>query len=354
MRKRPQPSKDNNRNSKPQKGDENLDNEEPKMDQVHLDNGPKAPEKIVVGHPLRHRPWFPYLHRPLHPFQIQPHFVPHYMPYADGLQPQTYWQFQGYFPHFMSRKIPWEINPYDMRNVHYYPEYQFGDVQFTPSRSPLRSRPPFKDYNDFSSEVKLLDQPEELQEDVTHNKQNDGSHSQLLEETRKMVDNPESLVENSKQEVEEDVTHSKHKVSSQTDDSQFHDEDRKMVDNQGDEFRHKGVVDSTQGEETNQDAVKEDASKYYPEYASEFNTDRFWSSVDKRQGSIKNPLDENAIFKDLNQQGKGFDLDDISISYLKKTDQSKKMRKISKGNKVRPGLGDIKIKNEPLISATKQ
>ena len=342
MKKRPKPSKDSQRHPKLEKNknDEEPVNEGPKIDlELKVNDEPKAAEveEVVVGRPLHNRPWFPYMHRPLYPFHRRPHYFPHYMPHTIRFQRPTYWHFQGYFPQFMRRKRPWAMNPYDVRNVHFYPEYQFDDVQFSQSHHPFRSRPPFRDYNDLTSRVELLDQQEKLHEDLTH---------------------------------------IKNKINSHKDYNGLHQEDRKMVDDSEDsrgsfkleKLKQKGAVESERetniGTSTNQGALKfnptlkEDEATNYPEYTSEFNTDHFWSSAEKRRGMLDNPVGqvvsrgENAIFKDLSKGYHGFDLDDIANSHSKRKDRSKKTKKVYKEHKIVSRLGDVKLKYDRFISTT--
>lgn len=341
VKKRPKPSKDKHKHkhSKPKKVDKDSTKEGPKIDlELKLnDEPPKTTEQqeVVVGQPIHHRPWVPYMHRPLHPFHMRhyPHYFSHYMPHAMTYSHPSYWRFQGYFPHFLRRKAPWYMNPSDMRNIHRYPEYQFGDVQFTQSNYPFRSRPPFRDYNDLTSDVELLDRPEKLHEDFTHGKNKIKSHKEynrIHEQDRKMVDDSEDA---------------KEPLKSGT-------------------FKQTGADERVQGTNLGitEDQVlnfnpteKEDEETNYPEYKSEFNTDHFWSSVEKRQGKVYNQLssreperEENAIFRDFTSEEQGFDLDDISSSHSKRKGQTKEGGKAIGMHKVRSDAGVVKIKSDPL------
>ena len=333
VKKRPKPSKDRHkhRHSKPKKTEKDSSKEEPKIDlELKLNDEPKTaqPEhqqEVIVGPPIHHRPWVPYMHRPFHPFHMHhhPHYFPHYMPHTMTFSHPSYWRFQGYFPHFLRRKAPWYMNPSDIRNIHRYPEYQFGDVQFTQSYHPFSSRPPFRDYNDLSSDVELLDRPEQLHEDFTHSK---------------------NKIKN-------------HKVY-----NGIHEQDRKMVGDSEDakETIKPGAIKHGRAHGTNlrigQDQVlnfnpmeKEDEETNYPEYKSEFNTDHFWSTVEKRHKSINNHLnthepekDENAIFRDFTSEEQGFDLDDISSSHSKRKERPNGI------HKARSAAGVVKIKSDSL------
>lgn len=228
------------------------------------------------------------------------------------------------------------MNPSDMRNIHRYPEYQFGDVQFTQSSHPFRSRPPFRDYNDLTSDVELLDRPEKLHEDFTHGKNKIKSHKEynrIHEQDRKMVDDSEDA---------------KEPLKSGT-------------------FKQTGADERVQGTNLGitEDQVlnfnpteKEDEETNYPEYKSEFNTDHFWSSVEKRQGKVYNQLssreperEENAIFRDFTSEEQGFDLDDISSSHSKRKGQTKEGGKAIGMHIVRSDAGVVNIKSDPLAIA---
>ena len=208
-KKRPKPSKDRHKHkhTKPKKTEKDSSKQAPKIDlELKLNDEPKNTEpeqqQVVVGQPIHHRPWVPYMHRPLYPFNTHhhhPHYFPQYMPHTMRYAHPSYWRFQGYFPHFLRRKAPWYLNPSDMRNIHHYPEYQFGDVQFIQSNHPFSSRrPPFRDHYDLSSDVQLLDRPEELHQDITHSKNNIKNHKEynkIHEQDRKMVDDSEDTKE---------------------------------------------------------------------------------------------------------------------------------------------------------------
>lgn len=219
------------------------------------------------------------------------------------------------------------MNPSDIRNIHRYPEYQFGDVQFTQSNHPFSSRPPFRDYNDLSSDVELLDRPETLHEDVTHSKNKIKNHKEyngIHEQDRKMVGDSEDAKETIKPGV----------------------------------IKHTGADGRIQGTNLGigQDQVlnfnpteKEDEETNYPEYKSEFNTDHFWSTAEKRQKNVINHLnthepekDKNAIFRDFKSQEQGFDLDDISSSHSKRKERANGIQK------ARSGAGVVKIKSDSL------
>ena len=338
VKKRPKPSKDRHKHkhSKPKKTEKDSSKEGPKIDlELKLNDEPKTTEpeqqQVVVAQPIHHRPWVPYMHRPLHPFHIHhhhPHYFPHYMPHTMTYSHPSYWRFQGYFPHFLRRKAPWYMNPSDMRNIHRYPEYQFGDVQFTQSNHPFSSiRPPFRDYNDLSSDVELLDRPEKLHEDFTHSKnkiKNHKEYNKIHEQDRKMVDDSEDTKETLKPGA----------------------------------IKQAGADERVQGTNLRigEDQVlnfnpteKEDEETNYPEYKSEFNTDHFWSTVEKRQKngnvhlSFHEPeKDENAIFRDFTSKEQGFDLDDISSSHAKRKGKANGI------HKVRSGAGVVKIKSDSL------
>ena len=171
--------------------------------------------------------------------------------------------------------------------------------------------------------------------------------------------------------------HSKTKINSHKDYDGPHEEDRKMVDNsedskeglKSDKIKEKGATESVQGTNTgagtNQahlnlnPTVKEDEATNFPEYASEFNTDRFWSSAEKWQRNFKKPVgqivsrepqkEENLISRDFKKGYQGFDLDDISTSYSKLREQSQKRMK---EHIIISSLGEVKIKYHPLISAS--
>ena len=335
VKKRPKPSKDRHKHkhSKPKKTEKDSSKEGPKIDlELKLNDEPKTAEpeqEVLVGQPIHHRPWVPYMHRPLHPFHMHhhPHYFPHYMPHTMTYSHPSYWRFQGYFPHFLRRKAPWYMNPPDIRNIHRYPEYQFGDVQFTQSNHPFNSRPPFRDYNDLSSDVELLDRPEKLQEGFTHSKNKIKNHKEyngIQEQDRKMVGDLEDAKESIKSGA----------------------------------IKHTGADGSVQGTNLGigQDQVlnfnpteKEDEETNYPEYNSEFNTDHFLSTVEKRQKNVNNHLnshepgkDENAIFRDFTSEEQGFDLDDISSSHSKRKGKGYGIHKASSG------AGVIKIKSDSL------
>ena len=339
-KKRPKPSKDRHKHkhkhTKPKKTEKDSSKQAPKIDlELKLNDEPKNTEpeqqQVVVGQPIHHRPWVPYMHRPLYPFHTHhhhPHYFPQYMPHTMRYAHPSYWRFQGYFPHFLRRKAPWYLNPSDMRNIHHYPEYQFGDVQFIQSNHPFSSRrPPFRDHYDLSSDVQLLDRPEELHQDITHSKNNIKNHKEynkIHEQDRKMVDDSEDTKETLKSgaikqtRADERIRGANHRIG----------EDQVLNFNP---------------------TEREDEETNYPEYKSEFNTDHFWSTVEKRQRNINNRLsshepekDENAIFRDFTPEEQGFDLDDISSS------TSKRKEKPNRIQKVRSGEGVIKIKSDSL------
>lgn len=333
VKKRPKPSKDKHKHSKPKKTKKDSSKEEPKIDlELKLNDEPKTtqPEQqeVVVDQPIHHRPWVPYMHRPLYPFHMHhhPHYYPHYMPHIMTYSHPSYWRFQGYFPHFLRRKAPWYMTPSDIRNTHRYPEYQFGDVQFTQSNHPFSSRPPFRDYNDLSSDVELLDRPEKLHEDFTHSKNKIKNHKEyngIHEQDRKMVGDSEDAKETIKSGA---IKHTDGRV-------------------QG---ANLGIGQDGQVLNFNP-SEKEDEEINYPEYKSEFNTDHFWSTVEKRQKNINNHLnthepekDANAIFRDFTSQEQGFDLDDISASHSKRKERANEI------HKTRSGAGVVKIKSDSL------
>lgn len=333
VKKRPKPSKDKHKHSKPKKTEKDSSKEEPKIDlELKLNDEPKTtqPEQqeVVVDQPIHHRPWVPYMHRPLYPFHMHhhPHYYPHYMPHIMTYSHPSYWRFQGYFPHFLRRKAPWYMTPSDIRNTHRYPEYQFGDVQFTQSNHPFSSRPPFRDYNDLSSDVELLDRPEKLHEDFTHSKNKIKNHKEyngIHEQDRKMVGDSDDAKETIKSGA---IKHTDGRV-------------------QG---ANLGIGQDGQVLNFNP-SEKEDEEINYPEYKSEFNTDHFWSTVEKRQKNINNHLnthepekDANAIFRDFTSQEQGFDLDDISASHSKRKERANEI------HKTRSGAGVVKIKSDSL------
>ena len=349
---RPKPFKDKRRrkhkHSKPKTYGHQSAKEGPKIDvELKLNDEPKAEAQDevpvvqpqgVLGQPVHHRPWLPYMHRPLHPFNMRyhPHFFPHYMHHNMRFQHPSYWRFQGYFPHFMRMRAPWGITPSDMTNIHRYPEYQFGDVQFVQPNHPFRySRPPFRDVNDFSSDVKLLDRPEKLHEHLMHSKNKIKNHNEyngLHEEDRKMVNDSEDSKEPFK----------------------------------WDKYKQRGAEHEKEpntGIREEQDVLhfnpteKEDEETNYPEYKSEFNTNRLWPSVEKRQGKVYNHFrfhkpekEESAIFREFTPANLGFDLDDISTSHSKRKQQSKEGQKTDGvGHKVSSGVGVVKIKSDSAV-----
>lgn len=333
VKKRPKPSKDKHKHSKPKKTEKDSSKEEPKIDlELKLNDEPKTtqPEQqeVVVDQPIHHRPWVPYMHRPLYPFHMHhhPHYYPHYMPHIMTYSHPSYWRFQGYFPHFLRRKAPWYMTPSDIRNTHRYPEYQFGDVQFTQSNHPFSSRPPFRDYNDLSSDVELLDRPEKLHEDFTHSKNKIKNHKEyngIHEQDRKMVGDSDDAKETIKSGA---IKHT----------------------DGGVQGANLGIGQDGQVLNFNP-SEKEDEEINYPEYKSEFNTDHFWSTVEKRQKNINNHLnthepekDANAIFRDFTSQEQGFDLDDISASHSKRKERANEI------HKTRSGAGVVKIKSDSL------
>lgn len=218
------------------------------------------------------------------------------------------------------------MTPSDIRNIHRYPEYQFGDVQFTQSNHPFSSRPPFRDYKDFSSDVELLDRPEKLHEDFTHSKNKIKNHKEyngIHEQDRKMVGDSEDA----KETIKSGATK--------------HTDGRVQGANLG--IEQDGQVLNFNPSE------KEDEETNYPEYKSEFNTDHFWSTVEKRQKNINNHLNThepekgaNAIFRDFTSEEQGFDLDDISASHSKRKGRANGIHKI------RSGAGVVKIKSDSL------
>ena len=264
LKKPPIPSKHRHPTAKIK--DQDTDREGNRMDfKLKQNDESEAPEDVLVDHPLDHMPWFLYMHRPLYPFHRPPRYFSHYIPYTMRFSRPTYWNIQGYFPHFMTTKIPWGMSPSDMSNIHHFPEYQYGDVQFIQSYNPFGSKPAFRDYSDLSPDNQNLEQPEELQGALMHSKTKINSHNYYdgpHEEDRKMVDNSEDSKEGLK----------------------------------SDKIKEKGATESVQGTNTgagtNQahlnlnPTVKEDEATNYPEYASEFNTDRFWSSAEKRQRNL--------------------------------------------------------------------
>lgn len=354
VKKRPKLSKDKNKHkySKQKKIEKDSSKEGPKIDlelKLNDETKPKEqePEEVVVGQPIHHRPWVPYMHRPLYPFQHRPlypfhmrhhpHHFSHYMPYDMRFSHPSYWRFQGYFPHFMRRRAPWFMNPSDIKNIHRYPEYQYGDVQFTQSDRPFRSRQPSRDFNDLSSDIELLDKPERLHDDLTHSKNKIKSHKEynrLHEQDRKTVDDSE---------------------------------DSKVKSLRPGTFRQKEaerVQGPKPGEIVDQQVLnfnptqREDEETNYPEYKSEFNTDRFWSSGEKSRGKVNSQFsshepekEENAIFRDFTSDDHGFDLDDISSSHTKRKEPTMERGNANKVHKVRSGAGGVKIKlNSPDIS----
>lgn len=343
VKKRPKPSKDKHKHSNPKKTHKDSSKEGPKIDlESKLNDEPKATEQedVAVDQPLHHRPWIPYMHRPLHPFHMRhhPHYFPQYMPNTMRFSHPSYWRFQGYFPHFMpGRRVPWEMNPYDMRNIHHFPEYQFGDVQFTQSNHPFRSRPPFRDYNyNFGSDVERLDRPEPLHEDMTYSKNKIKSHkakeyNRLHEEGRKLVDNSGESKETFKPGKYEQTGAENVRGT------------------------NLGVIEDQQALHFNP-TEREDEETNYPEYKSEFDTDRFWSSADKRQGNVNNQFsshepvkEENAIFRDFTSENQGFDVDEISSSHSKRREQNKERGQANGVHKVNSGAGAVKIKSaDPL------
>lgn len=157
------------------------------------------------------------------------------------------------------------MNPSDMSNAHHYPEYQYGDVQFFQSNHLFRyNRPPFRDFNDFSSNLQLLDKAERLHDHLKHSKNKIRSHNErdgLREEDRKMVDNSE--------DSKGTVKWGNHKL-------------------RGTEHEKEPtpIVAEDQGMLHFDPTEKEDLDTNYPEYKSEFNTVRFWPSVKKRRGQL--------------------------------------------------------------------
>ena len=344
VKKRPKPSKDKlkHNHSKQKKIDKDSSKEGPKIDlelNLNDESKPTEQEEVAVGPPIHHKPWVPFMHRPLYPFHMRPHpyHFPHYMPNNMRFSHPSYWRFQGYFPQFMRRRAPWYMNPSDIRNIHRYPEYQFGDVQFIQSDHPFRSRQHFRDYNDFSSDVELLNQSEKLHEDFTHSKNKIKSHKEynlLHEQDRKTVDNSED----SKADTFRQGTFR------QTRAERVHGTNPKAIEDQQ-------VLNFNPTE-------KEDEENNYPEYKSEFNTDRFWSSLDKRQGTVHNMFSshepekgENVIFRDFTSEDHGFDLDDISSSHAKRKEPTKEGSPTESTNgdyKIRSGAGVVKIKTDAL------
>lgn len=342
-KKRPKPSKDKHKHnhSKQKKIDKDSSKEGkegPKIDlelKLNDESKPTEQEEVVVGQPIHHRPWVPYMHRPLYPFHMRhhPYHFSHYMPHNMRFSHPSYWRFQGYFPHFMRRRAPWYMNPSDARNIHRYPEYQFGDVQFVQSGDPMRPRPPFRGYNDLSSDVELLDKPEKLHEDFTHSKNKIKSHKEynrLHEQDRKTVDDSEDSKANT-----------------------FRPDTFRQTGAGRVQGTNPGVMEDQQVLNFNP-TEKEDEETNYPEYKSEFNTDRFWSSVDKRQGKVNKQFstheperEENAIFRDFTSDDHGFDLDEISSSHSKRKESTKERGKI-RVHKVRSGAGVVKIKSDSL------
>lgn len=281
-----------------------------------------------------HQPWRPYLHKPLHPLQANFQIPPSYWPFGRDLPSVNYWRFQGYFPH-MGWKTPWKMDPDTVRNLRYYPEYQYVDVRFNQPTQFFKPKPRLKEYNDRISE----DQQEEQQQDLTHSKQRVG---QLQEEDRKMVDSPYDSREQS--ELQDNMSENKDKLSSQTNPIQPNDGHGKTVSN---EHKSSGTFDEDNGAEEvserefSDDAVEDEATKNFPEYASELDTDPFLLPVKKRHRKGINPFNETKI----KQRGKGFDLD----AYFKKRKQTKDGKK---GLKVSSGLGDLRIKYDILSSQT--
>ena len=103
------------------------------------------------------KPWVPYLHRPFYPLHNwAPHVTPDVLHMLSRPHP-TYWDFQGYFPEFVRKKVPWAVDPFDLRSIHFYPEYQFGNVQFMQFHNPFLSGPQFSNDNSLLSERKQFD-----------------------------------------------------------------------------------------------------------------------------------------------------------------------------------------------------
>ena len=299
------------------------------------DEGSKNSGKNVFPHPTgHHQPWRPYLHKPLHPPQGHFHILPSYWPFGRDLPSVNYWRFQGYFPH-MGWKTPWKMDPYNVRNLRYYPEYQYVDVGFTQPTLPFQPKPRLREYNDRISE----DQPEERQEYVTHSKQRVG---QLQEEDRKMVESPYDSKDQSLVQDE-----NKDKLSGQTNPIQPNDGHANMVSNK---HKSSGTFDEDNGaeeevleKEFSDDAVEDEETKNFPEYASDLNTDPFLPAK-KRHTKGMNTFSETEV----RQRGKGFDLD----AYFKRKEQTKVGKKARKGPKVSSDLGDVRIKYDILSSQT--
>lgn len=299
LKKRPKPSIDGQGH---QKGKDNYGS--------YADEQPNSVFQLKPNDGLIHRkPWVPYMHRPFHRLHAwAPHLTPYDLHMLSRLQP-TYWDFQGYFPEFMRKKIPWAMNPFDSRSIHFYPEYQFDNVQFMQFDHPFLSRPQFSDNNGLLSEWEQFDREEGL----THskNRTNNQINNHFPEDDRKVVNHSEDLNEGLN--------------SNQANQSVF----------------AKKIQGNNVSLETNQYVLNlnplanEDEAKNYPEYSSESNTGYLWSSSEKKQGEFANlvgQLDssktqkENAIFKDLKKGYLGFDLDDISMSYAKRKELNKDRR----------------------------
>ncbi|PFX26334.1 uncharacterized protein LOC111329132 [Stylophora pistillata] len=314
-------------------------NDEPKS--KAQDEAPAFHPQVVLGQPLHLRPWFPYLHRPIYPFDMQyhSHFSPHCLHHPMRFQHPSYWTFQGYFPHFMGMRSPWAMNPSDMSNVHHYPEYQYSDMHFVQSNHPSRySRPPFRDFNDFSSDLKLLEKPERLHDLWTHSKnkiKSPNEYDGVHEEDRKMVNNSEDLRETVKwgNYQQWGTEH---------------------------EIEPSSIVTEDQGMLHFDPSEKEDVDTNYPEYKSEFNTERVSRpSVESRRGKLNRHLKfhkslkkGNGSLRGFNSANQGFHLDVISTFQMKGKQKRKERQKADLlSPKESSVVGAIGLKLDPVIIA---
>ena len=300
--------------------------------ELNLSDEPKSPDEAFAARPMHWRPWVPHMRRAPRPFFMWSDYFPYYVPHFLRFPHQTYWDFQAYSPFFVRGKVPWGMNPYGVRNVQYFPEYQFDDKHFSLLHRPFSPGAPFRDSGLFHQQAKLLENV--AQSKTTINSEKD--HHKLHEKDRKTVNSSEGSTESLK----------------------FDKENQKYVPQsiKGKKF---GVGTNQDGLKLNS-TVKEDEATNYPKYARKFNTGHFWSTSKREKEKLTNSLVSpfvfsklqkgNAIFRDLNKGYKGFEVGDVSASYARRKEQKKQERKDKEEHTIVSGLGDLKIRYNRHIS----
>ena len=343
--------------------------------ELNLSDEPKSSNEAYAARPMHWRPWVPHMRRPPRPFFMWSDYFPYYMPHFLRFPHQTYWDFQGYSPFFARGKVPWGMNPYRVRNVQYFPEYQFDDKHFSLLHRPFSPGAPEL----FHQQARLLENV--AQSKTTINSEKD--HHIHHEKDRKTVNSSEGSTESLKfdkgnQKYVPQSINGKNlgvgtnqgglklnstvkggEATNYPNSSEGSTESLKF-----DKGNQKYVPQSIKGKKlgvgTNQDGlklnstVKGDEAANYPKYASKFNMGHFWSSSKREREKLTNSLVSpfvfsklqkgNAIFRDLNKGYKGFEVGDVSASYARRKEQKKHERKDKEEHTIVSGLGDLKIR----------